>query len=363
MRLSTELPVPTHRDRMALQTNCPHCQSPLLLPDNCGGQTTRCPSCLKTFVIPGAAPVVAAPPTADVAPPPEVQLTEADLKRAQARFDELTAENVGMQVELSRRERLRNRRAVQTKWLRRFLAGRKKLDQSIGRIGGFFVTLVLAASLAMVLFSVFGLSAFGYFVVVTFTLIAAGVAYIPFSFYPDDVQLAQLLPREEERLAEVTASHEQLAMTEAAQRQHLIAAEEEFKRIRAAVSSRLAWLRNCRWQQMNGKTLVTFLEQVFQEHGYTVESTGKMGQTGIDLVVVRDGARVAVQVKGLQASTVDAAVVQQTDAGRGRFQCRRAAVITNAQFLPSARQLADKLGVRLVDAGEIPDLIEGRIEV
>ncbi len=348
---------------MALQTNCPHCQSTLLLPDNCGGQTTRCPSCLQMFVIPGTAPVVAAPPTADLAPVERTELTEADLKRAQAQFDELTAENVGLQVELSRRERLRRRRTMQTTWLRRFQAGRKTLDQSIGRIGGFFVTLVVAASLAMVLFSVFGLSAFGYFVVVTLTLIAAGVAYIPFSFYPDDVQLAQLLPRQEERLVEATAAHEQLAMTETAQRQHLVAAEEEFKRIRAAVSSRLAWLRNCQWQQMNAKTLVTFLEQVFQEHGYTVESTGKMGQTGIDLVVVRNGARVAVQVKGFHASTVDAAVVQQTDAGRGRFQCRRAAVITNSQFLPSARQLADKLGVRLIDASELPELIEGRVEL
>ena len=315
------------------------------------------------FVIPGTAPVVAAPPTAELAPAADVQLTETDLKRAQARFDELTAENVGLQVELARRVRLRNRQATQTTWLRRFQAGRKKLDHSIGRIGGFFATLVVAASLAMVLFSVFGLSAYGYFVVVTLTLIAAGMAYIPFSFYPDDVQLAQLLPRQEERLAEAMAAHDQLAMTEAAQRQHLIAAEEEFKRIRAAVSSRLAWLRNCQWQQMNAKTLVTFLEQVFQEHGYTVESTGKMGQTGIDLVVVRDGARVAVQVKGFQAGTVNAQVVQQTDAGRGRFQCRRAAVITNAQFLPSARQLADKLGVRLIDAGEMPELIGGRVEL
>jgi hypothetical protein len=37
-------------------------------------------------------------------------------------------------------------------------------------------------------------------------------------------------------------------------------------------------------------------------------------------------------------------------------------VITNAQFLPSARQTADKLGVRLVDARDIPELIEGRVQ-
>lgn len=348
---------------MALQTNCPHCQLPLLLPDNCGGQTTRCPSCLQVFVIPGAAPVVAAPPTDQLAPLADETLTEADLKHAEERFNQLTAENVGLQLELSRRLRLQNQLAMQTTWLRRFRAGRKTLDESIGRIGGFFVTVVLAAALAIVLFSIVGLSAFGYFVVVVLAMIAACVAYIPFSFYPDDVQLALLLPKQDERLAEATAAYNQLVATEEAQRAHVMAAEAEFKRIRAAVSSRLAWLRNCQWQQMNAKTLAKFLEQVFQEHGYTVEQTGKMGQVGIDLVVARGGQRVAVQVKGIQAGTVDTQIVQQTEAGKGRFQCQRAAVITNAQFMPSARQLADKLGVRLVDAAGLPELIEGRIDI
>ena len=348
---------------MALKTNCPHCQSPLLLPDDCGGQTTRCPSCLQTFVIPGLAPVVAAPPTAQVATAADEQYSEADLQRAEERLNELTAENVGVQLELSRRLRLRNRLQTQTTWLRRFQAGRKVLDESIGRIGGFFVAIVLTAALALVLFSIIGLSAFGYFIVVVLAMIAACLVYIPFSFYPDDVQLALLLPRQEERLAEAIAAHNQLLATEAAQREHLAAADAEFKRIRTAVSSRLAWLRNCQWQQMNAKTLVRFLEQVFEEHGYTVEQTGKMGQVGIDLVVSRGATRTAVQVKGIQASTVDAQVIQQTDAAKSRFQCQKSAVITNAQFMPSARQLADKLGVRLVDGNEIPELIEDRVQL
>jgi predicted DNA-binding protein (UPF0278 family) len=38
-------------------------------------------------------------------------------------------------------------------------------------------------------------------------------------------------------------------------------------------------------------------------------------------------------------------------------------LITNAQLMPSARQLAEKLGVRLIDASQMPELIEGRIQV
>lgn len=354
---------------MTLKVACPHCQTPLLLPDGCGGQLTRCPSCLENFLIPdvptAAVPVATVlngtPPQAAAAPPgPEY--SEADLKRAQERFDALTAENVGLQVELARRAkqlRWSERHAV---WLRRFQAGRTWLDQSAGRIGGFFLTIAVAPALAIVLFSVIGLSAFGYFAVACLAMIAAGVAYVPFSYFPPDEQLAQLIPRADDRLAEARSQHDLLAAGEAVHRESLAEAESELTRIRSAVSSRLAWLRTCQWQGMNAKTLAKFLEQVFDEHGYTVEPTGKKGQAGIDFVAARGGARLAVQVKGVQATTVDESVVRQTHDQRQGYNCQKSAVITNAQFLPSARQTGDKLGVRLVDAKEIPELIEGRVQ-
>jgi HJR/Mrr/RecB family endonuclease len=112
---------------------------------------------------------------------------------------------------------------------------------------------------------------------------------------------------------------------------------------------------------MTSKNFVNFLKQVFEEHGYTVEPTGKKGQVGIDLVIVLDGARIAVQAKGAQTEIVDNRVVEQTHAGKAMYHCQRSALISNSQFKPSARQLADRLGCKLIDAGQIPDLIEGRI--
>jgi hypothetical protein len=289
---------------MSIHVICPHCSSQLLLPANCGGQTTRCPSCLQNFVIPLGPPTAsfAAPTTQTVSvlavpPTEEDQPTEADLKLAQERFEQLTAENVGLQVELARRLRARNRLAQRGRWLKRFQAGRERLDHSIGRRGGFFVLITLAPALAIVLFSLFGVSAFSYAAVAFMAMLVAGVAYVPFSFYPDDVQLAQWIPQEQERLGEASTVVEQLASAEAEQRSRLEAAEQEYQRIKAAVSSRLAWLRAAQWQQMNSRALSKFLQQVFEEHGYTVEPTGKKGQVGIDLVVTRDGTRVGVQVK------------------------------------------------------------------
>ena len=352
---------------MSIHVICPHCQSPLLLPENCGGQTTRCPGCMQSFVIPVGPPTAsfAAPATqtATVASPMEDQPTEADLKHAQAEFEQLTAENIGLQVELARRLRARNRFAQQGRWLKRFQAGRERLDHSIGRRGGFFVMITLAPAVAIVLISLLGVSAFSYAAVAFMAMLVVGVAYIPFSFCPEDVQLALWIPQQQVQLAAADALHEQLRTAETKQRARLDVAEREYQRIKAAVSSRLAWLRGAQWQQMNSRSLTRFLQQVFEEHGYAVEPTGKKGQVGIDLVVIRNGARVAVQVKGAQVETVDQQVVQQTQAGQGMHRCGRSVLITNSQLMPSARQLAEKLGVQLIDSSQMPELIEGRITV
>jgi hypothetical protein len=353
---------------MTLKVACPHCQTPLLLPDGCGGQLTRCPSCLANFLIPEVptatipvATVLNGAPS-QAAAPPGPEFNEADLKRAQQRFDTLTAENVGLQVELARRARQLRHREQQTAWLKRFQTGRTWLDHSAGRIGGFFITIAVAPALAIVLFSVLGLSVFGYFSIACLAMIAAGCAYVPFSYFPPDEQLAQLIPQAEDRLAETRSQYELLVAGEAVHRESLAEAEIDLARIRSAVSSRLAWLRACHWQGMNSKTLARFLEQVFDEHGFAVEPTGKKGQAGVDFVAERGGVRIAVQVKGIQATSVDESVVRQTHEHRQGYSCQKSAVITNAQFLPSARQTADKLGVRLVDAREIPELIEGRVQ-
>jgi hypothetical protein len=347
---------------MAVHFSCPHCQALLLLPENCGGQTTKCPGCGDSFMIPGGA-TTAPTPVCAVLAPVEGQVSESDVKRAREIFERLTAENVGLQVELARRQRSAGQLAVRLAWLKRFQAGRRALDHTIGRVGGFAVAVTLGAVLPIVLFSVFSLSAFGYFVVAVLGTMLAGLLYLPFSYYPDDVRLALLVPQLEARQSEAQRQHAQLAGEESAQRQKLASAETEYRRLENALSSRLHWLRTCQWRQMTHKNFVNFLKQVFEEHGYTVEPTGKLGQVGIDLVVVRDGARVAVQAKGMQAGTVDNRVVEQTEAGKARHNCQRAAIVTNAQFLPSARQLADRLGCKLIDGSQIPDLIEGRILV
>jgi hypothetical protein len=324
---------------------------------------TKCPTCGDDFVIPGTARAQTATPICAVLAPVEGQVNEADLARAREIFQRLTAENVGLQVELARRQRTARRLSTRLEWLKRFQSGRQALDHTVGRGGGFFLVVTLGAAAFMVFFSLFSLSAFGYFFVAVLGMLAAGAAYLPFSYYPDDVKLALAIPRLAEKRAEADKLHERLAADEARHREKLAAAEGEYRRVKTALESRLHWLRTCQWQKMTSRNLVNFLTQVFQEHGYAVEPTGKKGQVGIDLVVARDGRRVAIAAKGSPKAPIDNQVIQQTHAGITNYRCQTAAVVTNAQFMPSARQLAERLGCNLIDGSQIPDLIEGRIVV
>jgi hypothetical protein len=314
-------------------------------------------------VIPGPATTGMATPVCAVLAPIEGKVSREDFDRAQAAVERLTAENVGLEVELARRARRRRVLAARAQWLARFHAGRRALDDTVTRLGGLALFVTLGGAVLLTLASLLSLSAFACFVAAVLGMALAAAAYLPFSYVPDDARLARWLPGMRAKAAQAASLYDQLAADVAARRERLAAAEAEFARIKAAFFSRLHWLRTCQWQQMTGRNFVNFLAQVFEEHGYTVEMTGKKGQVGIDLVVARDGTRVAIQAKAAPLGMVDSKVVDGTHAGKATYGCDGAAVITGAQFMPSARQLADRLGCKLIDGSQIPDLIEGRIAV
>ena len=191
----------------------------------------------------------------------------------------------------------------------------------------------------------------------------SGVTYIPFSFFPDDEALGRMATEQAAKLANATVSYEQLTAEAAELHQKLTAAQAEYQRLAMAFESRLQWLRTCQWEGMTGANFENFLTKVFEERGYFVERTGRVGDQGVDLIVSRDGSRVAIQAKGYPGSPVGNAAVQQVHAGMSFYRCQAAAVVTNSQFTPSARALAERIGCKLIDAKQIPDLIEGRILV
>jgi hypothetical protein len=133
-------------------------------------------------------------------------------------------------------------------------------------------------------------------------------------------------------------------------------------RLRRILEGRQYQLAHTEWRLLRGVAFENFLEEVFRHLGYGVETTKTTGDQGVDLIVSTAHRRVAVQVKG-HADSVGNAAVQQAHAGMAFYQCQASAVVTNSGFTGSARQLAERIGCRLIDGEMIPDLIVGRISL
>ena len=119
---------------------------------------------------------------------------------------------------------------------------------------------------------------------------------------------------------------------------------------------------NERWKWMRGVEFEAFLEVVFRELGYDVETTSTTGDQGVDLIVIYRHKRIAIQVKGW-AGNVGNGAVQEAYSGMAHYNCDAAAVITNSRFTKKAIELANSTGCTLIDGDSLPNLILGKIDL
>jgi HJR/Mrr/RecB family endonuclease len=124
-------------------------------------------------------------------------------------------------------------------------------------------------------------------------------------------------------------------------------------------------LLTCGWEQMRGVPFENFLVQVFENLGYTVQTTRTTGDHGVDLIASKGPCVIAVQAKGYPSSTVGNGAVQEAYSGMAFYRrlhdCNRSAVITNSTFTKAAKEAAHELGCVLIDGAAIPALIRGEI--
>jgi len=99
---------------------------------------------------------------------------------------------------------------------------------------------------------------------------------------------------------------------------------------------------------MDGTTFEHFLTTLFRRLGYGVEHTGRRGDYGADLVVTKDGRRIAVQAKRWNKA-VGVKAVQEAVASKGMYKCAEALVVANRAFTRQARTLARANDVALWD--------------
>lgn len=108
--------------------------------------------------------------------------------------------------------------------------------------------------------------------------------------------------------------------------------------------------------QLSGVEFEEFLAGLFGAQGYSAEHTPTTGDYGADLILCKDGRRIAVQAKRYTGS-VGVAAVQEALSGQAYYQCHAAWVITTGTFTINALELAGKSGVKMIGRSDIGNLL------
>ncbi len=97
--------------------------------------------------------------------------------------------------------------------------------------------------------------------------------------------------------------------------------------------------------------------EVLNKFGWNAQATQGSGDQGSDVVAELNGRTCIIQCK-LYKNAVGNKAVQEVDAARTFFDGDFAAVVGKSGFTRSAKQLAEKNNVFLIDVSELPDLAE-----
>lgn len=106
----------------------------------------------------------------------------------------------------------------------------------------------------------------------------------------------------------------------------------------------------------SGGEFEEYLTTLFQALGYHAENTKISGDQGVDVLVSKNGKRYGIQAK-YYSQPVGNFAVQEILAGREYFKLSKGIVVTNATYTASAKDLAEKTQIRLIDGDELQQII------
>ena len=107
--------------------------------------------------------------------------------------------------------------------------------------------------------------------------------------------------------------------------------------------------------EMSGTEFEDYVARVVRSCGVPVIMTSVTGDWGVDIIVGRRPNRLAIQCKR-QARPVGTSAIQEVVAGAPMQDCVRTMVVTNHEFTPAARKLAELHGCELVGRSELTRL-------
>ncbi len=102
-----------------------------------------------------------------------------------------------------------------------------------------------------------------------------------------------------------------------------------------------------------------FVCELFKEMGYHANITKASGDFGADILMEKDGEKIAVQVKRYDSQNkVGVPEINQVLGAKAFYGCDRAMVITTSSFTRSGRDLAEKTQTELWDGSELDSKIK-----
>ncbi|WP_225047641.1 restriction endonuclease [Lacticaseibacillus kribbianus] len=125
----------------------------------------------------------------------------------------------------------------------------------------------------------------------------------------------------------------------------------------AAINACLLYRRHFRYRDlqmekvdaMEGEEFEHFCAYLLRRNGYKhIQVTQLAGDQGIDVIAKKDKKSIGFQCKRYTGFVGNKAV-QEVWTGHNFYKLDEAAVITNSEFSDSAKELADDLGVKLID--------------
>jgi restriction system protein len=119
--------------------------------------------------------------------------------------------------------------------------------------------------------------------------------------------------------------------------------KDEAKARGEAVDSHLAYHPLC-----SGVEFESMVKVALEAKGYAVRTTPASGDQGVDLLGEKEGLTVAVQCKR-SGSAVGNKAIQEVVAGRIHYGTDEAWVVSDADFTPGARALAQTNSVKLIN--------------
>ena len=141
---------------------------------------------------------------------------------------------------------------------------------------------------------------------------------------------------------------------EFAQGQHRVLSKKQ--REQDAWQRRFETTRAAELHKLSGVEFEEFLAGLFRTQGYAAELTPTSGDYGADLILSKDGQRIAVQAKRY-AGSVGVQAVQEALSGQAYYQCHTAWVISTGTFTANALELAEKSGVKMLGRSDIGKLM------